>query len=361
MTQVTPKILKIDGAQGEGGGQILRTSMALSAILQQPIEIENIRANRDKPGLRPQHLTGVETMGALCDAQLEGATLGSSALRFVPRSLPHGAQQIDIGTAGSTSLLLHALYFSMAWGQEGGSFTLIGGTHNEKAPTFDYLEQIWQPMLGHCGYQTRLSLSAFGFYPKGGGQIQAEVPGTQPDTSAKAPLHWIERPPLDRVEIRALWAEPKRHKGRRSDIPERMAQAANQHLLNGGITCTPDLVTQHETSASAGAISHVFLHFGPIRAGFTAWGRRGLPAEKVGARVAQEALDFLETGACVEEHASDQLLLPLALAKQDAAYTTPVLSGHLHTNAAIIESFLPHIKISFSPHGDNTLVQVTNK
>jgi RNA 3'-terminal phosphate cyclase (ATP) len=313
---MTADALLIDGAQGEGGGQILRTSLALSAIHNQPIAIEHIRANRDKPGLRPQHLTGVTGMGKLCNATLEGAQKGSSALTFAPTQLPGGTHTIDIGTAGSTSLLLHAIYFAMAWGETGGQLTLHGGTHNDRAPSFDYLQHVWAPMLQQCGYQVSLELTRHGFYPRGGGCIHAEIPGGQQHVQPETPFHWLTRPAIDEITIHGLWAEgnEKRVSKQRSDVPKRMVNAAQDALRDAGYHSRTQ--TQHSLSHSIGAVCHIFCTMGPLRAGFTAFGRKGVPAEIIGQEAAAEAIAFLESGACIEEHLSDQFLLPLALSGQ---------------------------------------------
>ena len=141
----------IQGNQGEGGGQILRTSLSLSVILRQSLKVINIRANRDKPGLRPQHLTVAQALARLSEATLEGGKVGSAELTFHPTHWEGGDHTISIGTAGATSLLLHALFYPMAKGDEGGVLPLEGGTHNDRAPSFPYLEEVWQPLLRQTG------------------------------------------------------------------------------------------------------------------------------------------------------------------------------------------------------------------
>lgn len=344
----------IDGSQGEGGGQILRTSLALSAICNQPITIQNIRANRKKPGLRPQHLTGVQAMASLCQAEVEGAELNSAELTFSPQRMPAGNHRIDIGTAGATSLLLHALYFPMACGPKGGELTLLGGTHNDMAPTFHYLQEVWLPWMQQCGFQASLGLSRYGFYPKGGGQIEAQIPTQMQHDASPKPLEWMQRPPLDRLVVHGIFGQPESEKTR-EDIPRRMVQAAAKALRRKGYN--PETYCEVVPSSSSGAVCHIFGYFGSIRAGFTAFGRRGKSSESVGKEAARDALLFLKSSACLEEHIADQVLLPLALARQPATYTTTTLSGHLETNAAIIQMFLPELSIEFQDHSQG--VQVT--
>ena len=359
--------LYIDGAQGEGGGQIIRTALALSAICNQPITVERIRANRDRPGLCPQHLKSVTAMGELCKAELSGARKGSNTITFSPTQLPSGLHTIDIKTAGSTALLLHALYFAMAWHPEGGQLTLIGGTHNDRVPTFDYLSEVWQPMMGLCGYQADLTCHAYGLYPKGGGELEISIPGNQRGQELQS-FEWTQRPPIDEIRIHSLWTEPAKKASKRkpNKVPKRMARSAEQTLEEAGFAAQV-VDVEHQPSASIGAICHVFVKMGPLRAGFTSFGKRGIPAEQVGRTAAQKAIAFLQSNACLEEHIADQVLLPLALSGKPSTFTTCFGSSkHLKTNAAIIEAFLPHIHIDFSPspnpsvQGDEILVKITS-
>ena len=350
--QSSPQILSIDGSQGEGGGQILRSSLSLAVLNQQSIHIENIRAKRKKPGLRPQHLTGATALARLSEAVLEGAEVGSSRLLFSPQQGCGGNHTIDIRTAGSTSLLLHALFYPMAYGKEGGTLTLCGGTHVDRAPTYHYLDYVWAPMLREFGLTVALELNQVGCYPKGGGEISASIEGNQTSQG----IEWIERPPLTRLTVLSLFAEPSnRKRSKKHQITQRMEQAALQELdsLNLPPEVTIDTLPWTPHSLSVGAACHIFCELGPIRAGFTAFGERGQPAEQVGANAAKQAKQFLESPCCLEEHAADQVLLPLALASSPSVFTTPQLTGHLETNAAILQTFLPKLRIHFEsqPHG----------
>jgi RNA 3'-terminal phosphate cyclase (ATP) len=372
-------ILLIDGSQGEGGGQILRTAMALAAIQQREIAIENIRAKRDKPGLRPQHLTAVKAISQLCDASITGDDLGSRRLQFAPRRLPQGSHTIDIGTAGSTSLLLHALCYPMMLGDKGGALLLRGGTHADMAPTCDYLDEVWTPTLRACNLHIDIQLNKYGTYPKGGGELAATIPGRQPKYLQSTEHHthnnpntdhhthhlpciqWINRPNLQKTLIRAIFMQPDtighdQHKSRRKpkqptnttrqDIPERMAESAQKILRNRDIEAEIECI--HASSPSFGAICHIFCKSGPIRAGFTSWGQRGITAEKVGADAARQALSYLDLDAALDPWAADQILLPLAITNQNAQFTTTKSSEHLTTNANIIQTFIPHIKIEIT-------------
>lgn len=356
--------LQIDGSQGEGGGQILRTALALSAICQAPIDIRNIRAQRKKPGLRPQHLTGVKAMADLCEAEVTGAREGSDRITFAPRVLPSGEHVIDIGTAGSTALLLHTLYYPMLYSGQGGHLLLKGGTHNEMAPSFPYLQEVWSPLLHQCGLPVDVELRRFGFYPKGGGQIVAKIPPytvppvhkTFPTVSPLPELDWTIRPAIDRIVFYGIFAEPGKGAGRR-DIPERMARAAQQEMHSHGWDI--EIVSDNPRSASVGAMACMTCYFGALRAQFTVHGERGVPAETLGKEVAQQTIVFLASGACLDPWAADQVLLPLALSGRSAQFTTSACTEHLTTNADIIQLFLPDCTIAMeSSQAQQTLVKI---
>lgn len=377
--------VSIDGSQGEGGGQILRTALALSAICKIPVEIRKIRANRKKPGLRPQHLTGVKAMAQLCAAEVTGAREGSDRITFAPTTLPSGTHRIDIGTAGSTALLLHTLYYPILFSEQGGDLELKGGTHNEMAPSFPYLQHVWAPLLHLCGFPVDITLQRFGFYPKGGGKISIHIPACSvgvlhpptnewlsadhppmrltethlfhavstdvgaaqmpPTTMSQTSIDWTHRPTLDRLVFYGLYVEPSTRS--RRDIPERMAKAAAKEMPDHREMM--EVVCEHESSASIGAMCCITCHFGPLRVQFTAHGARGIPAEDLGKQIARETLAFLDSGACLDPWAADQMLLPLALSGQSAQFTTSECSQHLLTNADIISMFLPDCAIEITP------------
>jgi RNA 3'-terminal phosphate cyclase (ATP) len=337
----------LDGSEGEGGGQILRTSLSLSTILGIPFGMERIRAGREKPGLRPQHLMAIQASARLSNGRAEGAAVNASAIRYTPQDLPSGIHTLDIGTAGAVSLLLHALYYPMAWSSKGGQLRLHGGTHVDKAPTFDYLEGVWMPMLQRCGLDVSLRLERCGFYPKGGGLIEATIPPAQRPRSLVA----LTRPPLEKIEILSLFGQPRPSRRAHEDpasVTRRMAATAQEKLHEAGF---PDaaLSCRELFSPSIGATCLVLCSFGDLWAGFTAWGAKGRPAEQVGEEAAQMALRFLESSAVVDEWMADQLLLPLALADEPSAFLAPYETGHLTTNASTIQRFLPNTKIRLTP------------
>jgi len=329
----------IDGSYGEGGGQLLRTALSLSVILQRPFQIFNLRAKRPKPGLRPQHLACVKACKVLSLAETKGDELNSQELTFIPqRRPPRGHYTFDIGTAGATSLLFQTLLFPLAL-SEGGELTLIGGTHVPMAPPYHYLELVYLPMISLFGFRVRLSLKKVGFYPKGGGEIRAH---------------------LERVEF---WNLPQFERGFNperlfllslisEDLPqpilERQLKGAQEVLATRGLQAE-DLLEKVK-SASPGTMLFLYAEDKNKRAGFTSLGKKGLPAEEVGKRAAFSFLEFLQSQAQFEEHLGDQLLLPASLAllkvhEKAFSFEVSKITKHLLTQAFVISQFLPKIKI----------------
>ena len=188
-------MMEVDGSIGEGGGQILRTSVALSALTQKPIIVKNIRAKRDKPGLRNQHMTAIKGVAAIVDADVDGLELGSSEITFAPKRWKGGEFTFDIGTAGSTTLVLQALLPVLAFSKRHSNVTLIGGTNNPMAPQIDYFIHVLNPVLSRMGFTYELTLVRRGFYPRGGGLITVSV---EPISSIE-PINIVEVGSLDSI------------------------------------------------------------------------------------------------------------------------------------------------------------------
>ncbi|MCP4211113.1 MAG: RNA 3'-terminal phosphate cyclase [Halieaceae bacterium] len=322
-------MIRIDGSQGEGGGQVLRSSLTLSILTQTPFHITRIRANRSKPGLRPQHLAAVRAAAAISRAQVQGADPGSTSLQFRPGRVQPGAYQFDIGTAGSTSLVFQTLFLPLALAAEPSQLTITGGTHVPWSPCYHYLERQWLSVLHACGYRARLRLDQAGFYPKGGGRIRATI---QP-VATLTPFDLSACGRLEMVSGLSIIANLPAHIARRQ-------QEQVERRLRGRV---PDLQVETATLASPGQGTAVFLQaiYQTGCAAFTALGRRGKPAERV-ADEAVDALDmFLATGAAVDKHLADQLILPLALLPGESTFTTAEITQHLLTNIDVVQSFLP--------------------
>ncbi len=336
---IEDKFIFIDGSFGEGGGQILRTSLSLSVILLKPIKIGNIRAKRPKPGLQPQHLACVKACRELTSAETKGEDLHSQELIFVPkRRPPKGTYHFDIGTAGSTSLLFQALLFPLAL-SEGAKLILEGGTHNPNAPTFHYLEKVYLPVLSHFGLNCKISLDKIGFYPKGGGKIRAVIEKFSPYAMPSFSPGF--KP--EEVEILSVSSE---------DLPahivERQAKASLQLLSEADIEAR--VIKERVPSESPGTFLFIWARSQEKRVGFTAFGKKGLPAEKVGESATSAFLEFLKTQTQFDPYLADQLLLPISLfllksSQKYINYTTSQITKHLITQAWLIPQFLDKIKI----------------
>ncbi|MCU0697815.1 MAG: RNA 3'-terminal phosphate cyclase [Myxococcaceae bacterium] len=329
-------MIVLDGSQGEGGGQVLRSALSLALITRQPFRLEHVRARRKPPGLKAQHLTCVVGAASLGDAEVEGATLGSETLTFHPRALRGGDFTFDVGTAGSMSLLLHCLAYPLAFAG-GGSLTLTGGSHVIASPSFDYVSRVWAPLVAGYGLSVRPTLQQAGFFPEGGGRLVASI--EPPRLNVDRPL---DRPALSRVVVRSVVA------GLSLDIARRQADTARRALNDVGVPCDVE-VEALPAGPSKGTALLVVLEAGqqPL-GGFSALGERRLPAEEVARLAVRDARHFLRGHGAVDEHAGDQLLLPMGLAAagllgraRESRFRAHVVSDHLTTHAAVLEAFLP--------------------
>ncbi|HQU44604.1 MAG: RNA 3'-phosphate cyclase [Planctomycetia bacterium 21-64-5] len=320
-------MIKIDGSQGEGGGQILRTSLALAIVTRQPILIENIRAKRDKPGLRRQHLMAVQAAARISGGKLSGDTLGSRELRFEPVAVQAGEYKFNIGSAGSTTLVLQTILPPLLIVEGRSTIELVGGTHNPFAPPVDFLERAFLPLVNRLGPRVALTLERPGFYPAGGGRLRVEI---EP-ASRLAPIEIVER-----GEIRS-----RRCRATVSNLPDHIADrelAAVAAALDWPEECL-EVRRYHERNFGPGNIVTIEVESEHVTEVFTGFGRRGVPAETVAGEAAAEAKRYLEAGVPVAEHLADQLLLPLALAG-GGAYVTLAPTPHAMTNIEIIRKFL---------------------
>jgi RNA 3'-terminal phosphate cyclase (ATP) len=335
-------MLQLDGSQGEGGGQVLRTSLSLALVTGQAFRIERIRQRRDKPGLMRQHLTAVHAAAALGKASVSGDTVGSQELTFAPGALRAGEFHFQVGTAGSTTLVLQTLLPALLSAPGPTTVVLEGGTHNPFAPPFDFLQRAFLPQLQRMGGQVELRLERAGFHPAGGGRVVAEVtPGPL------QPLQLLERGKARPIRARALSAKLPPHVGERElrvlrdrlGLPEAQVRADDVASYGPGNVVLVELPFEHVTEVTTG------------------FGRRGLPAEEVAAAAAEDALAYLGHGAPVGVHLADQLLLPMALAG-GGAFRTAEPSLHTRTNAEVIARFLPVHTTLRAEDGGHWLVAV---
>lgn len=343
-------MLHIDGSYGEGGGQILRTSLSLAAITGQPIRIDRIRAKREKPGLAIQHLTGVRAAATLCQAEITGDHVGSTQLEFIPRhSVQAGQYSFDVaqtagtGSAGAVTLILQTILLPLALTLGESSVTLKGGTFIPWSPPASYIEQVYLPVLQQMGVQATVNLAAWGWYPRGGGELNLQVKGNGMGAGSLQPIHLLERGTLHQIKGLAIVTELPSH------IPQRMASRAENLLEQAQLKAK--VQPRRERGVGSGAGIFLVAEYEHTRTGFGAVGKLGLPAEEVAAIATRELLEFHASGAPVDIHLADQLLLPAALATAPSQYRVVEVSTHLMTNAWVIEQFrLANIAIDTETH-----------
>jgi RNA 3'-terminal phosphate cyclase (ATP) len=319
-------MITIDGSQGEGGGQILRTSLALSLVTGQPFRMERIRAKRQKPGLLKQHLTAVEAAKTVGCAEVEGAALSSQTLEFRPGPVTPGNYRFAVGTAGSATLVLQTVLPALLTASSHSSLTLEGGTHNPMAPPFDFLARCFMPLVHRMGPSVELELRRHGFFPAGGGRFHARIKPAK----RLSRLDLLERGPVRSRQARLLVSKLPEHVGQRELAvvldelkwrEDECAVEAVQYPFGPGNAVVLAVEAEHVTGV------------------FTSFGERGRPAEEVARSAVESAKAWLEAGVPVDEHLADQLLIPLVLAGGGSFRTTKP-SLHTTTNAEVIQRFV---------------------
>jgi len=334
-------MITIDGSFGEGGGQVLRTSLALSVITGRPLYIHNIRAARPKPGLQAQHLTSVRAAAAICDAEMEGDALGSLALTFRPAHPPQtGDYVFDVteargsGSAGATTLILQTVLVPLATAGGESHLTIRGGTHAPFSPPFPYIQHVYLPALWRMGIRAQVELRRYGWYPAGGGEMAVKIQVTK----QHAPVTLTERGPLHKVWGLAAVSNLPSH------IAQRMASRAANVLKDAGIESHVEAA--HVEANGPGTGIFLFAEYEQSTAGFTAYGRRGLPSERVAESACRDLLAYHKSGAAVDLHLADQLVLPAVLVRDprqgtagQSRWTTCRVTQHLLTNAWVARQF----------------------
>jgi len=326
-------MIEINGAIGEGGGQVLRTALSLSILTGKPVHIENIRSRRAQPGLMPQHLNAVDAAAAVSKAHVEGASRGSTSLLFEPGEIRSGRYKFDIGTAGSTSLVLQTIFLPLSRARSASTVIITGGTHVPWAPCYHFLSWHWLEMMRRIGYSAEISLDQAGFYPQGGGCITATI---RPATGLK-PLHMVERGRLTQLHGLSAVANLT------LDIAERQKRRALGRLQPqfSNVKIKIEKIPSRFKGTVLLLIGEFESNSGYAQCCYYSLGQLGKPAE----RVADEALDaFLEftfTDAAADQFLSDQLLLPLAFLPGESQIRTCQVTQHLLTNAEVIHAFLP--------------------
>ena len=326
-------MIELDGSTGEGGGQILRSALSLSAITGTPFRITRIRANRKKPGLMRQHLAAVRAAGAVSGAALEGAEVGSAELTFAPGGPSAGEHHFAVGSAGSACLVAQTVVPILLRADGPSRVVFEGGTHNPMAPTFDFLEQVWFPVLRRMGAAVHGALERHGFYPAGGGRFAVEVEGGRP----LAPLDLLEADPPTRRLATVLTA----------NLPDHVAERERRVLIEKLGWSEREVQVRSVPAHGPGNVISIDLIGESVAEVITAFGAVGVRAEVVARRAVDAVRRHLKNDAPVGVHLADQLLLPLALAG-GGAFRAQGVDPHLTTNAAVIERFLP-VRIDVEP------------
>jgi RNA 3'-terminal phosphate cyclase (ATP) len=331
-------VIEIDGSAGEGGGQVLRTALSLSVLTRTAFRIVNVRAKRKRPGLLRQHLTAVQAAARIADAAIDGVKLGASELTFVPQSLRGGRYEFAIGTAGSTMLVLQTILVPLILAPEPSTLVLEGGTHNPAAPPFDFIAEAYLPLLRRMGAEASIELLRPGFFPAGGGRIRVSI---------------VPAPQLGRLDLETRGAlVGRRIRAVVANLPYTIAQREAREAAETLGWSDDCAVAQTLTdSIGPGNAVSIWIESETVTNVFTGFGARGVPAEKVAHDAALAATRYLESGAAVDEHLADQLLLPMAVGSGGAFTTTP-LSPHATTSIDVIRQFLDvAIEVELVSHG----------
>jgi len=322
-------MIEIDGSIGEGGGQVLRSSLTLAALTGQALHINNIRAQRRQPGLRPQHLKAVEALARICGGAVEGWEIDSQEITFHPGEIRPGKYHFDIGTAGSTSLVLQTLLLPLSKAGETSTVTITGGTHVPWSPCYHYLDLHYLPFLWKMGWDVELRLEQAGFYPRGGGRIRAAIGPVQ----AITPLRLVERGKI--LAIRGISAV--------ADLKREIAVRQRRQVIGrlGRRYPLSDIRLLELTAPSPGTFILLLAEYERSQVCYSALGEKGKSAEKVADEAVSEFEAFVATDGVIDPYLADQLLLPLALAQGPSELRTSRVTQHLLTNAEVIRAFLP--------------------
>jgi RNA 3'-terminal phosphate cyclase (ATP) len=320
-------MILIDGTLGEGGGQILRTALSLSAITGKAFRLINIRRKRKKPGLRHQHLACVNAAAEICQAHCTGNALESTELEFSPGTIQAGNYFYNIPTAGSAMQVIQTVLPILSHAEGASKVTVRGGTHNPGAPPFEFFTTSFLPLLNELGLVAALKLLKYGFYPVGGGEIVTTI---QPRTQSDNEFSCCGRGELDEMtgEILISWLP--------LSIAERESKIIQSKL---GLPAAKTKITEVTNSPGPGNVILIRASFGERTHVFTAFGWKGKPAEQVAAEACEAYFNFHRSGAAMDEHLTNQILLYLASGK-GGAFTAERISLHTQTNIEIIKQFL---------------------
>jgi len=326
--------ISIDGSYGEGGGQILRTALSLSAVLGKGINIERIRAGREKPGLRPQHLAGVRALGRITDAKVGGDEIGSQSLTFSPGKVKGGVYRFNVaeerGSAGAITLILQVLLLPLYFSPSSSEVTLLGGTHVPWSPPFHYFSMVLFPTLARMGLCCNAEIQRWGWYPKGGGEVRVKI----------VPVEELRSVNL------STGGSPRRIFGisGTSNLPAHIAVRQKERAYQRAkerLRLVADIqIVDKAPSPGQGTVLFLALESEGGLSGFSALGRRGKRAEDVADEAMDQLIEHIDAGGCVDPHLSDQLIPFAALANGKSIFTTSKITRHLLTNIWVVKQFV---------------------
>ena len=323
--------IEIDGSFGEGGGQIIRTSLSLAAMTGRAVQINNVRARRTKPGLQPQHLAAVRAAATLCDAHLHGDSVGSTSFTFEPQAhVAAGDYHFEIGTAGAAPLVVQTVLMPLAQASGNSTVRVSGGTHVPHSPPVEYLEAIYIPALRLAGVDATSNYATAGFYPRGGGLIDVTINGT---AASLKQMDLSERGRLESLRAFIVTSNLPEHVAQRgADTVERAMKAVGRKVA---------VEWREKPSPGPGAAVTVAAKCQGGLAAFSAIGELRKPMEKVAEAPCKEFMRWWKSDAACDEHLADQLVLPLCFAAGKSCWTTPVVTEHLRTVLWVAQQFLP--------------------
>lgn len=343
-------MIEIDGGQGEGGGQMVRSSLALSIISGLPVHLTNIRANRSSPGLKRQHLTCVQAAAAICDANVDGARLGAREIQFVPQQVKSGSYRFDIGSAGSTTLVAQTVMLPLAFADAASTVSITGGTYNTMAPPFDFLNQAYLPNVRKMGFQVEARQLRPGFYPRGGGEIQLTI-----ESSSLKSLEILERGKRIAHRLVSIIGRLPDH------IAETEIGTASRKL---NWPKKESRTVKFDDCASPGNVLFAEMVYEHVSEIITEFGKQGLPADKVAGRLARSVKNYLKIDAPVGQHLADQLLLPMGIVAEkiglSSCFRTGPLTQHSLTHIDILQRFL-NVQVEVTEVDRQTQVIVKQK
>jgi RNA 3'-terminal phosphate cyclase (ATP) len=319
------EILEIDGGYGEGGGQVIRTCLSLSAITGRAVRVKNVRGGRKQPGLKPQHVMCVKAAARICNAAIDGDSVGSMEIEFRPASpvLP-GQYEFNIGTAGSTTLVAQTLTIPLALADGSSTVSITGGTHVDHAPTTDYLVETYFAALSEGKISVSGRTTRHGFMPSGGGRLELSIDGGATPYGFRFSERGETKGVMASVTVSNLLDITVGERGKKK-LDEKLNFHADVRMVE---------------SATPGAAAMVSCQFDGGYAGFSALGARGKPMEEVSSEAARDYRNFIRTGASVDEHLADQLVLPAVLATGDSEWSTPTVTEHLRTVIWVAQQFV---------------------